>query len=100
MQYAPNPRLGPSCCENLQIRPHHTIDSANSGVAVHLIHAEAPCLPALAQRLKGHVQTNLVAVLEGVGDGFNDALHTRRIAFDAVSLDSFNQSVVAEAHTA
>src|SRR5580692_11519302 len=93
-----DPLAHPSRDERLEVGPHHTLYSADSGVSVHLIHGEAPRPPGLAQRLESHVQTDLVAVLEGIGDGFGDAVHAHCLAFDAVSLDAISQCLSAKAH--
>src|SRR5260221_3118910 len=86
-----DPLAHPSRDERLEVGPHHTLYSADSGVKVHLIHGEAPRPPGLAQRLECHVQTDFVAVLEGIRDGLCDAVHAHRLALDAVSLDAFSQ---------
>ena len=52
----------------------------------------------LAERLESHVQTDFVAVLEGIRDGLCDAVHAHRLALDAVSLDAFSQCIATEAH--
>src|ERR1700675_3115166 len=98
MQYAPSRSLSWSRYKNLEIRPHHTLYSADSGVTVHLIHGEAPRPQGLAQRLQSHVQTDFVAVLEGIRDGLCDAVHAHRLALDAVSLDAFSQCIATEPH--
>jgi hypothetical protein len=54
--------------------------------------------PSRDERLESHVQTDLVAVLEGIGDGFGDAVHTHCLAFDAVSLDAYSQCLSTNAH--
>lgn len=55
-------------CERLQVGPHHTAYPAHPSVLQEVIHrAQAPS-PAVAQRFDRHVEADLVAVLETVGD--------------------------------
>src|SRR3990167_7425081 len=63
-----------SCDERLQVRPHHPLHAADPGVAIELVHREATLAPRLAQCLQRDVETDLVAVLEQVGQGLRHSI--------------------------
>ena len=69
--------LTSSLRQGIEVGAHHIGDAAEPGEAPQVVHGRPPPLAVraqgLLQRLQGHVQPDLVAVLEAVRDGPRDA---------------------------
>ena len=64
----------PSCRERLEIRTHHPLDTADARVVIDLVDGDAPAAPDFAKRLQRDLKSDLLPVLEQVGDRFRDVV--------------------------
>ena len=52
-----------------------------------VVHCAVPCVPALPECLDGHIQADLVAVFETIGDSLGRGVHANVHPLDLVLLD-------------
>src|SRR5881296_2056497 len=86
-----------SCDQRLDVGPHDLLDPADPGVAVHLVHRDAALAPRLAQGLERHLETDLVPVLETVGDGLGQRVDAHGLSLDAMGFDPLRERFAGEA---
>lgn len=73
-------------------------DVAYSREMAHFIHRETALPPRLTQDFKCNIKPDLVTVFEQVGDGLGHAVHSHLLPLDAVRLDPFCESLLAESY--
>src|SRR6218665_2626428 len=77
--------------EGFQIRPHDLGDAINLRVMLEFLHGGATGAPSFAQRLKRHVQPDLVAELKAVGHRLGRVVDPDRDTFYLALFQAFFQ---------
>lgn len=84
----------------LQVRSNDVVDAAELRVTPEVVHGAASGVLAVAERFKGDVDPDLVAVLEQVRHGPRRIGDADGYAFDLVRIDAFLQRRAGEADDA
>ena len=88
----------PSSSERLQIRIDHIRYPADFGGLPQIVHSRFSVSQALAERFKGHIETDLVPVFEAIRNGLGDRENSRGYAFDVMYFLAEFKGQLGETH--
>lgn len=86
----------PVCGQHLQVGAHDVRDAIDFRITPESIHVDATGAPSLTQRLQRHIDADLIAVFDAIGDGFFQTVDPDGYPIDEMFLHARREYVAGQ----